>query len=133
MEPLIYNNNGDISLIRTPEEYVRAVHHDSQEVFISEEKGGFVLNDIDRINGHNTYCCPMDTAEEAWILQMERCKSFDITGSDNARFEDADSIKAFIAEIEDDPDYAEELKWQYHLLKMLEISPEFSSPQKIEV
>ena len=147
MEPLIYNNAGHISLIRTPDDYVRAVLHDSEAIearrqiqpWDNQGRPAFYEDWTiwfkDRYSWH---CCRMESGlheseESAWESVMNEFDHKGYTGSDNARFESVDSINDFIAEIKNDEDYAEELKFQQAMLAMLEISPEFSSPQKIEV
>jgi hypothetical protein len=147
MEPLIYNNHGDISIIRTEEEYVRAVLHDSEqiearcEIFPWDNQGEryycehWTIWHKDRYSWH-CVSSPIGLCEEevyAWdrVAHTFDCKGY--TGSDNARFEDADSIKAFIAEIENDEEYAEELKFQQAMLAMLEPQTVFSTSQNFEV
>jgi len=127
---LIYNNAGDISIIRNAEDYVMAVLHDSEavearcEIKTPEDMIPYEEWSIwykDRYSWHSVPTrvhCPSEC--DAWKDVMNYFDGKGFAGSDNARFETIESIQDFIDEIKDDPDYAEEVEVQKAMLRMIE-------------
>ena len=99
-QPLAYNNAGSVTIVTSAEDYVRAVLHDAQAVKAVQDSDGCWSISFKNNAGWNCASRGLhDSAEEAWESTYQRFMSSGETGSDDACFEDEQSITEFIKDI----------------------------------
>ena len=99
-KPLAYNNAGWIDIVTSAEEYVRAVLHDAQTVKAVQDSDGFWSISFKNNAGWNGASRGLhDSAEEAWESTYQRYWLNGETGSDDACFEDEQSLAELIKDI----------------------------------
>jgi len=92
--PYFYIDCGNVQdLVLTPEDWVKCVLHDAQCAEVHEASGAFQVRWRTNIGWH--YCPAYANDDgEAWLVAMEHFQQNGQTGSDNAMFEDSESLIA---------------------------------------
>ncbi len=102
-QPLAYNNAGSVTIVTSAEDYVRAVLHDAQAVKAVQDSDGFWSINFKTNSGWNSASRGiLETEEEAWESTYQRYSLNGETGSDDATFEDEQSITDLIKDIATD-------------------------------
>ena len=99
-QPLAYINAGFATIVTSAESYVREVLHDAQAVKAVQDLNGFWSIDFKtNIGWRSASRGRLDSEEEAWESTYQRFWLSGETGSDDANFEDEQSIADIIKDI----------------------------------